>query len=65
MTCEDCVVTLTDGLKERDGVRDVQISLEDGTGYVEVDPGKVKPEELLKSRVFSKPYHYRATLMDQ
>lgn len=65
MTCDDCVVNVTNGLKENDGVGDVQIFLKDGTGYVEVDPEKVKPEELLKSRVFSKASHYKATLMDQ
>ncbi len=65
MTCDDCVNTVSRGLKNQDGVLDVKISLKDGTGEVEVDPVKVKPEELLKNRVFSKPSHYRATLIDQ
>ena len=65
MTCDDCVNTVSRGLKNQDGVLDVKISLKDGTGGVEVDPVKVKPEELLKNRVFSKPSHYRATLIDQ
>lgn len=34
-------------------------------GEVEIDPARVKPEDLLKNRVFSKPSHYRATLADQ
>ncbi len=65
MTCDDCVKTVSRGLKNQDGVIDVKISLNDGTGEVEVESGKVKPEELLKNRVFGKPSHYRATLMDQ
>ncbi len=64
MTCDDCVATVSHGLKNQDGVKDVRISLKDGTGEVDVD-SEVKPEELLKNKVFGKPTHYRATLMDQ
>ena len=65
MTCNDCVNTVSRGLKNQDGVLNVKISLKDGVGEVEVDPVKVKPEELLKNKVFEKPSHYKATLMDQ
>lgn len=65
MTCDDCVRTVSNGLKNQDGVLDVRISLKDGTGEVNVDSDKVKPEELLKNKVFTKPSHYKATLMDQ
>lgn len=65
MTCDDCINTVSNGLKNQDGVIDVKISLEHGTGEVEVDSEKVKPEELLKNRVFGELSHYRATLMDQ
>ncbi|MGC8562918.1 MAG: heavy-metal-associated domain-containing protein [Thermoplasmata archaeon] len=65
MTCDDCVATVSRGLKNQDGVLDVKVSLKDGTGEVDVDLEKVKPEELLKNKVFEKPSHYRATLMDQ
>lgn len=65
MTCEDCVNTVSRGLKNHNGVLDVKVSLKDGSAEVLVDPAKVKPEELLKNNVFSKPSHYRATLEDQ
>lgn len=65
MTCDDCVNTVSRGLGSQEGVLDVKVFLKDGTGEVNVDPKKVKPEELLKNRVFEKPSHYRATLMDQ
>ncbi len=65
MTCEDCAATISRGLKDQDGVLDVKIFLNDGTGLVDVDLVKVKPEELLKNIVFSKPSHYRATLIYQ
>lgn len=63
MTCDYCVNTVRSGLKNQDGVIDVKMSLEHGTGEVGVDSEKVKPEELLKNRVFGKPSHHRAMLM--
>ena len=65
MTCDDCVGAVSRGLKNQAGVLDVRISLQDGIGEVNVDSDKVKPEELLKNKVFTKPSHYKATLMDQ
>ena len=65
MTCDDCVNTVSHGLRGQDGVLEVKVSLKEGTGEVEVDPEKVKPEDLLRNRVFSKPSHYKATLVDQ
>ncbi|MCL6002807.1 MAG: heavy-metal-associated domain-containing protein [Thermoplasmatales archaeon] len=65
MTCDDCVATVSRGLRDQNGVLDVTVSLNDGTGEVTIDSEKLRPEDLLKSRVFSKPSHYRATLMDQ
>lgn len=65
MTCDDCVRTVSRGLKNQEGVRDVKVSLKDGTGEVEFDPTKVSPEGLLKNKVFEKPSHYKATLMEQ
>ena len=65
MTCNDCVNTVSRGLKNQDGVLNVKISLKDGVREAEVDPVKVTPEELLKNKVFEKPSHYKATLMDQ
>jgi copper chaperone CopZ len=65
MTCDDCVATVTKGLKNQDGVLDVRVSLKDGVGDVVIDPEKVNPEMLLKNGVFTKPSHYRATIEDQ
>lgn len=65
MTCDDCVASVTSGLKGQDGVLDVKVSLKDGTGLVDIDPEKVKPETLLKNKVFAKPSHYKATIADQ
>ena len=65
MTRDDCVRTVSGGLKKQDGVLDIKISLKDGIGEVVVNPEKVKAEELLKNKVFTKPSHYKATLIDQ
>jgi copper chaperone CopZ len=65
MTCDDCVATVTRGLKDQAGVIDVRVSLKDGTGEVDVDLEKVNPEDLLRNKVFSKSSHYKATLFDQ
>ncbi|MCL4412801.1 MAG: heavy-metal-associated domain-containing protein [Candidatus Thermoplasmatota archaeon] len=65
MTCDDCVATVTRGLMDQDGVLDVRVSLEKRMGEVDIDPEKVKPEELLSNKVFKKPSHYTATLIDQ
>ena len=65
MTCDDCVNTVSRGLKNQDGVLDVRISLKDGTGEVDIDCDRLDPEKLLKNNVFGKPSHYRATLVDQ
>ncbi len=65
MTCDDCVATVIRGLREQEGVLDVRISLREGMGEVELDHARVRPEDLLKNRIFSKPSHYRATLADR
>ena len=64
MTCDDCVVNVTRALKEQPGVIDVKVSLKDGAGVVSVNPDEVKPQELLRNRVFVKPSHYKATLIE-
>ncbi len=65
MSCDDCVTTVGSGLKEQDGVLDVKISLKDGIGEVDIDPSVIKPDMLLKNRVFTKPSQYRAILVDE
>lgn len=65
MTCNDCVATVTQGLRDQNGVLDVRVSLKEGIGEVTIDRSKVNPETLLKNKVFTKPSHYKATLADQ
>ena len=65
MSCDDCVATITKGLKSQEGVLNVQVSLKDGIGLVEVDSEKIKPEALLRNKVFTRPSHYKAILSEQ
>lgn len=65
MSCDDCVATITKGLKSQEGVLNVQVSLKDGMGLVEVDSEKIKPEVLLRNKVFTRPSHYKAILSEQ
>ena len=64
MTCEDCVETISRSLLEQQGVMDVNISLQDGLGEVEIDPTQSKPENILKNQIFSRNSHYKATLIE-
>lgn len=64
MSCDDCVVTVARGLMEQPGVLDAKVSLKEGTGKVKIDPEAVRPEDLLKNKVFSGSSHYKATLME-
>ncbi|MGC8609481.1 MAG: heavy-metal-associated domain-containing protein [Thermoplasmata archaeon] len=63
MTCDDCVRTISESLKEQPGVIDVKISLKDGTGEVKIDPALTKEEEILRNRIFSKDSHYKTILV--
>jgi len=45
MTCDDCVHTVTDALKAVPGVRSADVSLEQRSARVAVDPS-VEPENL-------------------
>ncbi|MEM0135441.1 MAG: heavy-metal-associated domain-containing protein [Thermoplasmatales archaeon] len=65
MSCDDCVATVTKGLKNQKGVIDVKISLIDKTGDVHIDQEEIKPEDLLRNDVFTGRSRYKATLMDK
>ena len=65
MTCDDCVSTVTEGLKEQKGVIDVKVSLKDGTGEVNINNEEIKPEELLRNKVFTRPSHYKAIIINE
>ena len=61
MTCEDCVATVSDGLRNA-GASDVQVSLGDGTVTVVMDNSMIKPGDLVKAPVFGKASHYKAQI---
>ncbi|MEM0127779.1 MAG: heavy-metal-associated domain-containing protein [Thermoplasmatales archaeon] len=65
ITCDDCVATITNSLKNHKGIIDVKISLINKTGDVLINEKEVKPEELLRCEVFTGLSPYKATLMDQ
>ena len=65
MSCEDCAVTISKGLRSHPGVSKVEISLREGIGKVTVDPETVSPGDLLKNEVFSRNSHYKATIIGQ
>jgi len=65
MTCDDCAVTIGRELKKQEGILKADISFSERTGYVEIDEEKLNPEQILKNRVFSKTYPYRAIIMEE
>jgi len=64
MTCDDCALTVTRGLKGKDGVLDVRVSLADKSAVVRIDEGRVKPSELEVLPIFSGKSQYRAQLRE-
>ena len=44
MTCDDCARTVSHGLKNQEGIRELKVSLKDGIGEVKFDPTKVSPK---------------------
>ncbi|OWP56744.1 MAG: hypothetical protein B2I17_03905 [Thermoplasmatales archaeon B_DKE] len=61
MTCDDCVIHVSRGLKEG-GADQVLVSLENGIASAVVDDSKVSPEDLVKLPVFGKDSQYKAQL---
>lgn len=59
MTCDDCVFTVSNGLKSA-GATDVFVSLEKGTASAVVDDSVLSPQDLLKIPVFGEKSHYKA-----
>ncbi|MDG7040370.1 MAG: heavy-metal-associated domain-containing protein [Nitrososphaerota archaeon] len=64
MTCDDCALTVTRGLKGKDSVLDVRVSLADKSAVVRIDEGRVKPSELEVLPIFSGKSQYRAQLRE-
>ncbi|XP_027445320.1 copper-transporting ATPase 2 isoform X3 [Zalophus californianus] len=46
MTCTSCVQSIEGLISQREGVRQISVSLADGTGVVLYDPSVINPEEL-------------------
>ena len=59
MTCDDCVRTVSEGLKEV-GATEISVSLKSGTASAVVDDSKISPENLSKIPVFGEKSHYKA-----
>ncbi|MEM0161414.1 MAG: cation transporter [Thermoplasmata archaeon] len=64
MTCEDCAITITKHLNEKDGVKVLNLSFLNEHGTIIVDTDKISAEEVLKLPIFSGKSHYRAMLED-
>lgn len=61
MTCDDCVRTVSEGLKEQ-GADVLSLSLKDGLAIVKIDDEEISPEDLVKSPVFGEESHYKAQM---
>ncbi|MCL4343196.1 MAG: cation transporter [Candidatus Thermoplasmatota archaeon] len=61
MTCDDCVRTVSNGLK-REGADVLSVSLNDGMAIVKIDDAKISAEKLVKAPVFGEKSHYKAQL---
>ena len=61
MTCDDCVRTVSDGLK-KEGADVLSVSLKDGIAIVKIDDAKISAEKLVKAPVFGDETHYKAQL---
>ncbi len=65
MTCDDCGATISGELEKQDGILKANISFKERIGYVDIEEGKLNPEQILKNRAFSKAYPYRAIIMEE
>ncbi len=52
MTCDDCAVTVKNGLESVDGVLSAEVSLPEKRAEVVIDESKISPEKLEDARVF-------------
>jgi copper chaperone CopZ len=65
MTCEDCAVTITKNLNEKEGVTVLEISFKKEHGKILVDTDNIVPDQVPRLPVFSGKSHYRASLEDE
>lgn len=59
MTCASCSVAVRTALKKLDGVKDAKVSVADKRAFVEYEPGKVTPQQMVEA---INKLGYRATL---
>lgn len=62
MTCQGCADTITRYLKREEGVEQVSIDWEAGSGVVVIDPEVTSEEDILRNRAFQG--HYSAKLAE-
>lgn len=63
MTCSGCVYNVETALKQVEGVHGVDVNLEEHRASVEVEAGKVKPEQLIKT--IEKAGRYKASVAEK
>ncbi len=63
MTCQNCADIIEGGLRELDGVVDVEVSYPEEIGEVIYDPGKITKEQIVESDVFSAETGYTAEII--
>ena len=63
MTCDDCVRTVSEGLKSK-GAEVISVSLKEGLAVAKIDDTEISGEELARAPVFSGKSHYRAQLRE-
>ncbi len=61
MTCNDCVKTVSEGLKNAGG-EEVSLSLDDGMAILKIDDVKISPEDIAKIPVFGEKSRYKAQI---
>lgn len=60
MTCDDCTVTVRNGLLSAEGVLRAEVDLKSGISRVTIEDTKTDPEKLITIPVFGKGSHYKA-----
>lgn len=60
MTCDDCVKTVTRGLKSVTGVLEAVVDFRAGTVKVAIENSEVSPDDLVRAPIFGPGSHYKA-----
>ncbi|MGC8546344.1 MAG: heavy-metal-associated domain-containing protein [Thermoplasmata archaeon] len=62
MSCDDCAVTIEKNLLTQNGIIDAKVSYEEKAGIATIDADIIKPEDILKNRIFSSDSKYKAII---